>query len=199
MKARSLIQNKKRLRTGHRSSTTRTLGQIAAALGESPADLERLAILKLTLKEKLKTLKELDAKIVGLVSEDELEAEIQQADEYQEKIFEALVRINWAVTPKATPIVTLAAPSTDEPPDQPLPTGPRGTQSHGAKVKLPKLSLPRFNGDLMRWPTFWDSYESAIHNNDGLTEVDKFNYLRSLLEVWQQASRLLFRSTWRPC
>ena len=34
----------------------------------------------------------------------------------------------------------------------------------------------------MRWTSFWDSYESAIHNNKELTDVDKFNYLRSLLE-----------------
>ena len=57
------------------------------------------------------------------------------------------------------------------------------SRPHRAKVRLPKLSLPRFNGDLMKWPTFWDSYESAIHNNDELTEVDKFNYLRSLLQT----------------
>ena len=30
--------------------------------------------------------------------------------------------------------------------------------------------------------TFWDSYESAIHKNDELADVDKFNYLHSLLE-----------------
>ena len=34
----------------------------------------------------------------------------------------------------------------------------------------------------MKWSTFWDSYESAIHKNDELTDVDKFNYLRSFLE-----------------
>ena len=50
------------------------------------------------------------------------------------------------------------------------------------KVISLRLSLPHFNGDLMKWPTFWDSCESAIHNNDELTDVDKFNYLRSLLE-----------------
>lgn len=53
---------------------------------------------------------------------------------------------------------------------------------HGAKVKLPKLSLPHFNGDLKKWPTFWDSYESAIRKNDELTDIDKFKYLRSLLK-----------------
>ena len=34
----------------------------------------------------------------------------------------------------------------------------------------------------MKWTAFWDSYESAVHNNDELSNVDKFNYLRSLLE-----------------
>ena len=34
----------------------------------------------------------------------------------------------------------------------------------------------------MYWTTFWDSYESAVHLNSALSDVDKFNYLRSLLE-----------------
>lgn len=50
------------------------------------------------------------------------------------------------------------------------------------KVKLPKISLPRFSGNLMRWTSFWDSYHSAIHTNGQLSDVDKFNYLRSLLD-----------------
>ena len=130
-------------------------------------------MLKLTLEEKLK--------IVGLVAEEEMETEIQQADEGQERIFEALVRINRTLTP-ATP----APPSTNHtvpPPTVPARTGSEHkNRLHGAKVKLSKLSLPHFNGDMMKWPTFWDSYESAIHRDDELTDVDKFNYLRSLLE-----------------
>ena len=34
----------------------------------------------------------------------------------------------------------------------------------------------------MRWSAFWDLFNSAIHTNDRLSEIDKFNYLRSLLE-----------------
>ena len=30
--------------------------------------------------------------------------------------------------------------------------------------------------------TFWDTFESAVHNNPTLTSIDKFNYLNSLLE-----------------
>ena len=49
-------------------------------------------------------------------------------------------------------------------------------------MKLPKLTLKRFNGDLTKWTPFWDSYESSIHRNPSLSEVDKFVYLNSLLE-----------------
>ena len=50
------------------------------------------------------------------------------------------------------------------------------------RVKLPKISLPHFHGDLLRWTAFWDSFESAVHSNDRLSVIEKFNYLRSLLE-----------------
>ena len=50
------------------------------------------------------------------------------------------------------------------------------------RVKLPKLSLKRFNGDLTKWTTFWDTFKSAVHDNPTLTSIDKFNYLNSLLE-----------------
>ncbi|XP_053389091.1 uncharacterized protein LOC128552105 [Mercenaria mercenaria] len=48
--------------------------------------------------------------------------------------------------------------------------------------RLPKLTLPTFNGDILRWQTFWDSFESTIHLNYNLTDVQKFSYLQSQLE-----------------
>ena len=53
---------------------------------------------------------------------------------------------------------------------------------HVINVKLPKLSLKKFNGDVTKWSTFWDAFESSVHNNPGLSAFDKFNYLKSLLE-----------------
>ena len=50
------------------------------------------------------------------------------------------------------------------------------------RVKLPKLSLKRFNGDITKWASFWDSFNSAIHSNSSLSSVEKFNYLNSFLE-----------------
>ena len=67
------------------------------------------------------------------------------------------------------------------------PSGPpihlgAGEMIHSPHVKLPKLSLKRFNGDLTKWTTFWDTFKSAVHDNPTLTSIDKFNYLNSLLE-----------------
>ena len=50
------------------------------------------------------------------------------------------------------------------------------------KVKLPKLCLRKFEGDLTSWATFWDSFQSSIHLNPDLSSVDKFNYLHSLVD-----------------
>ena len=51
-----------------------------------------------------------------------------------------------------------------------------------AKPKLPKLMLPKFKGDVTTFQAFWDCFNSAVNNNPDLSAVDKFNYLRALLE-----------------
>ena len=48
--------------------------------------------------------------------------------------------------------------------------------------KLPKLSLPIFTGNILEWQTFWDSFESSVHHNDSLSDIQMFSYLRSLLQ-----------------
>ena len=48
------------------------------------------------------------------------------------------------------------------------------------RAKLPKLVLPKFKEDVTQWQGFWDSYNSSIHTNPQLTQIDKFNHLHSL-------------------
>ena len=49
-------------------------------------------------------------------------------------------------------------------------------------MKLPKLTIQPFKGELTAWTTFWDAYEVAIHSNRSLSDIERFNYLRSLLQ-----------------
>ena len=50
------------------------------------------------------------------------------------------------------------------------------------KPKLPKLTLPKFKGEVTKFHAFWDSFESAIHNSGDISSIDKFNYLKASLE-----------------
>ena len=161
------LERKKLTRAGHRSSTTKLLTKINDTLMASPVDRSRLSPLKLSLNEKLTVLKTLDDEIVDLVSEGDLAAEIEQADEYKGRIHEAIAQMDEELLTTRRSPGTVSSPATTP-------------SSH--KVKLPKISLPRFGGNLLKWPSFWDSYESAVHHSPDLTDIDKFNYLRSLLD-----------------
>ena len=52
------------------------------------------------------------------------------------------------------------------------------------KAKLSKLTLPKCRGDTTTWKSFWDSFKSAIHENNRMSKIDiQLNYLNSLLEA----------------
>ena len=86
-----------------------------------------------------------------LADEGGLEAEIQKADEFKDRVYSAMVKLNkcedgghtsTSLTPATAPIVT---PS-----------------EH--RLNLPNIMIQPFDGDLtLVWTSFWDSYDSAIH------------------------------------
>ena len=47
--------------------------------------------------------------------------------------------------------------------------------------KLPKLELPKFSGNPMDWPGFWDQFQTSIHSSSGFSDIDCFNYLKKYL------------------
>ncbi|GFW79584.1 DUF1758 domain-containing protein [Trichonephila clavipes] len=48
--------------------------------------------------------------------------------------------------------------------------------------RLPKLTLESFSGkDISSFPSFWARFNSAVHENSSLNDVDKFSYLKSVV------------------
>ena len=47
-------------------------------------------------------------------------------------------------------------------------------------VHLPKLQLPLFDGNVLKWPEFWDTFNSSVHQQN-IPNVSKFSYLRGVL------------------
>ncbi len=136
--------------------------------GREPPEPVSLAQLGMRLKEKLEVLKSLDVEVLELTEEDALAQEIEEADAYKEEIYTGIARLEEF----KRHVVTVAD----------TPRGPPGAgrTPAGNRVKLPKLSIRPFNGKLTDWTSFWDTYQSAIHNSE-LSNIDKFNYLKSLL------------------
>ena len=63
------------------------------------------------------------------------------------------------------------------------------------RVKLPRLELPEFDGDILKWTAFWDSFKSTIHLNADIAKVDKFKYLKSCLKGEAKNAAAGFSST----
>ena len=89
-----VLAKKKRIRGGHRTSVTRLIHQVVSILtGE--LDVSKLSTLKMTLTEKIRTLTTLDDEITNLL-EDEgaLADDIEQSDEYKQRIYAVIVSID---------------------------------------------------------------------------------------------------------
>ena len=54
-------------------------------------------------------------------------------------------------------------------------------QSPKTTINLPKLEIPTFNGDKLKWSEFWDTFETTIDRNDSLSGIEKLKYLNSKL------------------
>ena len=48
-----------------------------------------------------------------------------------------------------------------------------------SSVKLPKLDMCSFDGNKLKWSQFWDAFEITVHNNNSLSQIEKFHYLQT--------------------
>ncbi|XP_060529109.1 uncharacterized protein LOC132703705 [Cylas formicarius] len=56
-------------------------------------------------------------------------------------------------------------------------------------VRLPLINLPTFAGNYSKWLEFRDTFDSLIHKNKSIGDIQKFHYLRASLETLENNSR----------
>lgn len=61
-------------------------------------------------------------------------------------------------------------------------TGSVNSRRDLTQIKLPTLLLPNFNGEYDQWLNFYDTFKSLINDNESLTNIQSFHYLRSALK-----------------
>lgn len=123
-------------------------------------------LLQLTLNEKLKKIRTLDSEVFELIDDDTLDDEIQQANDCKENVFNTLIRIDR---------IMKAAPTSSSPTEAP----PTEMEPHPLTPIRAAYDFRSFNGDQMKWTSFWESFESAVHSKNTLSNIEN---LTSLLE-----------------
>ena len=142
-------------------------------------DINRLRSFEAQLREKVENLKKCDEEILELASleadEETCIADVRYARAFHESVTLALFQIGDILRAK------------NEKRERRDSVGSGRSNASGdskirkIRAKLPKLETKKFNGNVCEWQEFWDAFESAIHQNDELSEVDKFAYLRHLV------------------
>lgn len=196
----------RRSRTGHRASVTKTIAKADEELHGNPDGPRafKLRQLREALHEKTQTLEAINESILEQVEEEDLEEEIDGIDVVKEKIQLCIQEIEDHLTPtgtakvpdstpigppaKSAEVVTTHTRSADHTttarraPDVTPPATTGVSIPAASKVKLPKLTLEKFDGSPTKWLAFWSQFKSTIHDNPSLSDVDKFSYLRSYIE-----------------
>ena len=57
---------------------------------------------------------------------------------------------------------------------------PSASDSKG--VRLPKLDVPKFDGNILNWRSFWEQFQVSVHDRSNLAESEKLVYLQHALK-----------------
>ena len=157
---------------------------------ENKGDSLKLRLMEDSLKEQMGVIEGLDKEILDALSrldknnEDDCVQEIEDSGKFKDKMSYALLQIQdlEQKLESQNALPTLQTLSTIQRADSidSLPSLSSFTRKQ--RVKLPKMEIKKFSGSPREWQEFWDSYKSAVHENEELSDIDKFSYLRHFLE-----------------
>ncbi len=100
---------------------------------------------------------------LGDIHQELLLLELEESDELitshvslEEAVFDTSIKIRRLLQPEKEP------PSPD-----------------GSGVKLPRLDVPKFDGNILGWKTFWEQFNVSVHVRRTLSDAEKLVYLRN--------------------
>eukprot|EP00794_Sanderia_malayensis_P015519 gene15519-biopygen11979 len=175
----------RRIRGGNRATVTKVEREAYVILRESedmPRDtvITKADALLNTLREKKKYLHQLNEKIMELCDIEDIEREVEESDEINTNITEIITRLDGLK-------IRLTSQNVHE--ERRSSTPNHLNHSHTSSnsrmltgIRLPKFSLGKFNGDVMRFQAFWQSFTCTIDENEELPKIQKMSYLVNALE-----------------
>ena len=156
-------------RSGVRSWATRAGNALGIVMTEKPPDRIKILDAVSEFDIRLSNLDEVQAEVEFVIDEGDLEADIDEAAAFREKVRDVRVA--------ASGILAQLDKKEQEEEHRSIHSAGNSTPD----VKLPRLILPSFGGNVLGWQSFWDQFEAVVDSTE-LPDVIKFTYLRSALE-----------------
>ena len=173
-----VLTKKRGIRAAQRGAVKKIIGKVEDELRkDEDASESELRSLCDTLRKKKDMLAGMDREILEETSEESMEEEIDDSDGYVLAIDRALNRVQIRGEQTISSVSNLSSRNLN--PNANEFVSMRQNQSYH---KLPKLNLPYFDGNLLHWQTFWDTFEASMHENGSLSDVQKFTYLRNQVQ-----------------
>ena len=166
----------KATRKSHRGGLNRYMNEANAIADNTRTDesqLQRLQILKTQIEQKSNSLSKVDGDILQICDVTDIEKEVDETEAISLKLTELMAKIE--------KILKIERNETSDV-DRANTSFMSSSSDTRSRSKLPKLDLQKFNGDILKFPQFWDRFETAIDKNPDIPTVEKFNYLQYYLE-----------------
>lgn len=185
------------IRSTYRAKVTRLSNSIKeylnsdqAQLNSTDADFEKIEEELQSFIDRISNafscLKNIDKAIIekNLIHEDNLQDEYDKMADYEDTAIDTISRLKVRIGQVRQRLdrseTDAVIPNETENNDKDTLTH---KQEHSkAFVKLERIKLKQFSGELKDWLPFWQQFQIAVHENKCLTDVEKFTYLQNSLE-----------------
>ena len=153
-----------RIATRKLSHLQKSLNSIASAIGDGSSPPSDMCLLK-QYEERTSDIN----KDLAKVRDDlELEETDKLLDTLENQVLDCSVKIKKLLSPACTKSESSTLPSEHK------------------GVRLPKLDVPTFDGNLLNWRSFWEQFRISVHDRAHLSDSEKLVYLQ------QSYTKLMF-------
>ena len=185
----------KQVRAGHRTHVKKLIDKAKSAPPKD-SNLDDAAVSLATLEKKESILAKLDQDILALLGDtDEISKEIEDTSDFTDGLTEVTTKLRLTVEYHKKLVEQQFKPPRPESPSHsrsPSPTADQSTthnvrnstvaqKKSGGLIRKPKIVLKEYDGSFLKWNNFWEQFETAIHNDDDVSDIEKFTYLKSYL------------------
>jgi len=148
------LETAKQARAGTRGWVTRAVKDLLKALDADPVDKYQLEAAMAGFDSRIAALDEAQTAYELLIDEAAMAEDIETAGDFRDEAVQSRTR--------ATKTYAKLLSGDHVPPG----SSESGTTDMFNRVKLPKIELPKFFGDVLEWESFNDQFDANVHELD---------------------------------